>query len=172
MKWIARVTLGVVMLATLALGMLWRADRARHWDRPAWNDRSFVRLKGDAERGEPVRWVMAVNLGCPHCMKRLRATQTVWRERGWQPDLIALLVDTPRRMSPAELRAFPAAQVWWDARGIWRRRWGHRIYGEILHFDRSGRHLRTMTAEHILERSRLPDPEREPAPVEHSPDGG
>jgi hypothetical protein len=172
MKWIASATLGVVVLATLALGLFWRADRTRHWDPPIWSDRSFVRLRGDPGDGEPVQWVMAVHLGCPHCMATLRATQAAWDERGWRPGLIVLLVDTPRGVSPAQLQSVPATRVWWDARGIWRRRWGHRIYGEILHFDRSGRHLRTLTAENILERSRLPDPDRERPPDKRTPDGG
>ncbi len=45
------------------------------------------------------------------------------------------------------LAGLPGAAVWWDARGDWRRRWGHRVYGEVMSCDRAGRFLGTRPPE-------------------------
>jgi hypothetical protein len=173
LRWAANLAAGGAVLVALALGLAWLGDRSRRWETPAWSDRSFVALRAGAVRRErEVRWVMAVNLRCPHCLVTLGRTHAAWTERGWQPALAVLVVDTPERLEPAALRGIPTAQVWWDSRGIWRRRWGHRIYGEILQFDRSGRHVRTVTADDILRRSRLPGPDAANAPADRPREGG
>ena len=85
-------------------------------------------------------WLVAVNPACPHCLEthaRLAAGAGRGRRVG------ALVVDTPRRPGATTLAALAPGPVWWDARGDWRRRWGHRVYGEVLCFDRHGRYLAT-----------------------------
>jgi hypothetical protein len=115
---------------TLAIGVLWFADRARPWEEPRWPDPSFVALRGAPAQG-PIR-VIAVNPSCRRCLASLRI-------HAGADDRVALIVDTPRRPGPEILRAIPAAAVWWDRSGVWRARWGHRVYGEILDFDAAGR---------------------------------
>ena len=121
------------------LGWLRHADRARAWETPALGA-PLVPLRGAAAGTDIGTWLVAVNLDCPHCVAahaRLAARLVPGLRVG------ALLVDTPRRPGPQELAALAAGPVWWDARGDWRRRWGHRVYGEVLVFDRHGRYLAT-----------------------------
>ncbi|HKQ58690.1 MAG TPA: hypothetical protein VJY35_12545 [Candidatus Eisenbacteria bacterium] len=115
---------------TLALGGLWLADRGRRWEEPHWPDPSFVALRGAPAQG-PIR-VIAVNPSCSRCLESLRI-------RAGADDRVALIVDTPRRPGVEMLRAIPAVAVVWDRGGVWRARWGHRVYGEILDFDAAGR---------------------------------
>ncbi len=149
---------GAATIGALLLGGVWLSDRAHRWERPAWRHRSFIRLQGEA-RGEPAaggRWVMAVNPRCGHCLATLARLHVAWARRGGRPDLITLIVDTPERPGPAALRPIPTTQIWWDAQGIWRRRWGHRLYGEVIQFDGAGRFVRTVLADDIFGRSRPP----------------
>jgi hypothetical protein len=55
--------------------------------------------------------------------------------------VVALVVDS--RAQPALHRAetLRVDELWWDAQGVWRHRWGHRLYGELMRFDAEGRLL-------------------------------
>ena len=155
------IAAAVAVMAALALGALWLRDRTRRWEEPRWGSRSFVLVRGGAPApGGPTRmatWVAPVNPRCPHCVTTLRRLHDTWSTRGAAAGLIALIVDTAARPHPSALRAIPPVPVWWDRHGIWRRRWGHRLYGELIEFDGSGRFVRTATAHEVL-RDLRPDP--------------
>ena len=149
---------GAMTLGALVLGGSWWADRAHRWESPAWRHPSFVRLRGAAggSRAGVPTWVVTVNPRCPHCVAALARLRVMWDGDGGREELAALIVDTPRRPGAGVLRRIPTDQVWWDRLGIWRRRWGHRLYGELMQFDGSGRLVRTTLAADIPRRSRLP----------------
>lgn len=121
------------------LGWLRHADRAREWETPALGP-PLVLLRGAAADSGPGTRLVAVNPDCSHCVA---AHARLAAAAGAGPRVGALIVDTPRRPGPRELAALGPGPVWWDARGDWRRRWGHRVYGEVLCFDRRGRYLAT-----------------------------
>ncbi len=160
LRWAMNLAAGLLALGTLALGGTWLLDRVRGWEEPAWRPRAFVRLRGapGGGGGEQALWVMAVNPRCGHCLSTLRRTNAAWSRRGWRPQLAVLIVDTPRPPGASTLAAIPTSQIWWDAAGIWRKRWGHRLYGELLQFDAAGRWARTMSADDLLRRRTLPAP--------------
>jgi len=136
--------LTIACLAMLAvLAVLWRHDRAHPWERPRLDDAGFVQLSGAApSRPFTERWLVIVQHRCPHCREHLaRAVAERAHRTGIRLD--ALFVDTG---TPPVAAAFTSPGVdgwWWDARDTWRRRWGHRLYGEVLVFDRAGRYRRT-----------------------------
>ncbi len=128
---------GMVVAALGALGWLWRSDRARVWESPRLGP-PLVILRAAASSARATTWLVAVNPDCPHCrdvLTRLSADSTASVHVG------ALIVDTPRRPAPATVAALPGSPIWWDARNDWRRRWGHRVYGEVMRFDARGRYL-------------------------------
>lgn len=151
---------GVMALGALLLGGSWLADRAHRWEKPEWRHRSFVLLRGatGGARAGVATWLVAVNPRCPHCVAALPALRAAWDRNGWRDDLAALIVDTPHRPEAEALRRIPTDQVWWDRNGVWRRRWGHRLYGELIQFDGSGRFVRTALAADILRHGWLPQP--------------
>jgi len=55
-----------------------------------------------------------------------------------------LIVDQEREPSPRSVAMLRAETVWWDRAGVWRGRWGHRLYGELLRFDASGKYVETL----------------------------
>jgi hypothetical protein len=129
--------------ALAALGWLWHLDRAREWETPGLGD-PLVLVRAASADSSGGTWLVAVNPDCPHCLQalaRLAARPRAGVRVG------ALIVDTPRRPAPATLAALGVAPLWWDARGDWRRRWGHRVYGEVLCFDHRGRYQRTRLAD-------------------------
>lgn len=137
----------VLAAAALAsLGWLRHADRERDWETPALGA-PLVLLRGAAADSSAETWLVAVNPACPRCLEthaRLVAgAGGAAAPRATRPRVGALVVDTPCRPGAALLAALGAGPVWWDARDDWRRRWGHRIYGEVLCFDRRGRYLAT-----------------------------
>jgi len=139
---------GAALIAVVLLGAWWASDRTRRWERPRWSGESFDLLRampGVEPRGE-ARWVIAVNPRCPSCLRALWRLHATWARHSEREELVALIVDTPARPDPRALRRLPPISVWWDRENRWRRRWGHRLYGELLQFDVSGRHLRTITA--------------------------
>lgn len=159
-----RTTVNLVACAmtigAIALGASWLTDRTRRWERPEWRHPSFVRMRGGSETTQVpgALWVVAVNPRCPHCMATLTRLRETWDRNAWRDDLAALIVDTPRRPDSQALRCIPTDQVWWDRDGVWRLRWGHRLYGELIQFDASGRFVRTALATDILRCARLPEP--------------
>jgi hypothetical protein len=138
----------------LALGWAWHRDRTDHWEEPEWPDDRFVGLRA-GQRSDPgglATWMVPVNPRCPRCLAMLRRLHVGWARRARPERLIALIVDVPRHPSADLLRAIPALPVWWDRDEVWRKRWGHRLYGELIEFDRSGRYLRTVSAHEVLRR--------------------
>jgi hypothetical protein len=158
---------GAMTLGALLLGASWFADRAHRWESPEWRHPSFVRLRGGTgdAHAAVATWVVAVNPRCPHCVGALAQLRARWDHDGWRGELATLIVDTPHRPGAEALRRIPIDQVWWDRNGVWRRRWGHRLYGEMIQFDASGRFVRTVLAADILRRSRLPQPRVPLAPA-------
>ena len=160
---------GLAAAALLALGALWRLDRARAWESPRWDDPGLVVLHiaaradgagraedtgradgtGRAEDPGPAdgsveTWAVAVNPGCLVCRGSLARGLAI-RGLARVPVRIAVLfVDTKHRPSSAILASLSADELRWDSTGAWRRRWGHRVYGELLCFDRSGRFVRSI----------------------------
>ena len=127
----------------VVFGWVWRRDRLRVWAEPRFEAREFVRLSGDAAPGAREFWLVAVNPKCPHCRGHL-ARAAIARRRSIGVRLGILLVDTPKPPAAPAFAHVAVDGLWWDARDTWRRRWGHRVYGEVMVFDRAGRYLRTM----------------------------
>jgi hypothetical protein len=144
--------MGVALAGALALGWAWHRDRTRHWEEPAWAEDRFVRLSVGqrADPGRPATWMMPVNPRCPHCLATLRLLHAEWLKHVRSVRLVALIVDAPARPGAEALRAMPRLPVWWDRDGVWRKRWGHRLYGELIEFDPAGRYLRTIVARDAL----------------------
>jgi hypothetical protein len=143
------VAAGAALLVVLTLGGWWASDRSRRWEPPRWSEDAFVPLRAGARAGPaaPTLWVVTVNPRCPSCIGTLRRIHAVWARRGRPEELIALIVDSPERPEPVALRGIPPIAVWWDRENVWRGRWGHRLYGELLEFDASGRYRRSITAD-------------------------
>jgi hypothetical protein len=137
--WYALATLFVL------LGTLWAVDRERRWQVPRLPISGIESLRGAAEPLPHPRGVLLVPVhpGCPHC---LAAWRRLTHPRPGEPDFeerVALVVDVEQRPSARALRSFETSAVWWDRRGVWRERWGHRVYGERMRFDGSGSYLGT-----------------------------
>ncbi|HEY2954141.1 MAG TPA: hypothetical protein VGK89_02690 [Candidatus Eisenbacteria bacterium] len=139
--------------ALVALGALWAWDRGRVWESPRWDDARLSRLAGGGggavgsaarDGGAVETWVVAVNPDCPHCRASLARALEIRLLARAPIRIAALIVDAGHRPSPAVLAALAADEVRWDSTFAWRRRWGHRIYGELLCFDRSGTLVRTL----------------------------
>jgi hypothetical protein len=125
-----------------ALGWLWHVDRSRLWETPRLGP-PLVLLRAAPADSLAGTWLVAVNPECGHCLQvlaRLTANPIEGVRVG------ALVVDTPRRPGPPVLAALGGTSVWWDSQGDWRRRWGHRAYGEVLCFDARGRYQRARPA--------------------------
>jgi len=143
-----RLNLVALLLACAlfaALGLAWWRDRARTFAEPRWDPARFVALAPDsAAAGE--RWVVAVNLTCPHCQEHLRVLAGRTTARAAPPALAALLVDQPGRPSRLDLGVPLAGGAWWDSAQVWREAWGRRAYGETFRFDARGRLLSSTPA--------------------------
>uniref|UniRef100_A0A832MLK1 Redoxin domain-containing protein n=1 Tax=Eiseniibacteriota bacterium TaxID=2212470 RepID=A0A832MLK1_UNCEI len=166
---VTRLGWGLAAVSLAALGVVWGLDRTRVREAPRWDPARFVALAGGAPapgagvsegaetagsipavRAGPASpaevWAVAVNPECPSCLASLRAARAV-RDRERSPlAVVALVVDTPQRPAPQVARALAAAAdgVWWDRENRWRRRWGHRVYGEVLCFGPDGALLRVL----------------------------
>jgi hypothetical protein len=156
---------GVVVLGVMLLCGAWIVDRSHRWEQPVWRHRSFIRLRGGARAEALARapWVVAVNPRCGHCLTALARLRAAGEPLVAPENVVALIVDTPERPGPGALGSIPTTQVWWDAQGIWRHRWGHRLYGEVLQFDGAGRLVRTVQVSDLLQPSRLLGPPGPPA---------
>jgi hypothetical protein len=148
-----RIAIGIAAMAGIAgvglLGLAWQVDRGRAWETPRWNPSEFVALSPAASDARHELWLVSVHPGCGHCRSELdrhaRAPQGGIR-------IAALVVDTPRRPSASFVATLPVAEAWWDHRNIWRRRWGHRLYGDLMRFDSTGRYLGPTGDDTIAER--------------------
>jgi hypothetical protein len=164
---------GALVVAALALGGLWHADRGRRWEEPRWTAGRFVALRPalDREPGKRSLWLLVVNPRCDRCVTTLRRVQARWARARPDERLAVLIVDSPARPGAAILRGLPPVPVWWDRDHVWRKRWGHRLYGELIGFDAAGRHLGTVAGEHALRLAGPPALNDPTAPVTH-PRGG
>ena len=142
---------GLVMLAlplvlALLLGALWARDRSQRYETPHWDAARFeLLLQSPLPPDRRETWVMAVHPECPHCMTRVPQMADSARAAGVRS--VALVVDSATRPGEPVLARLPMDEVRWDRRGVWRRRWGHRAYGECMRFDRDGRLLVAGAAE-------------------------
>lgn len=158
---------GASAIAVVLLGGWWASDRARRWERPRWSSESFELLRAMPRvepRGE-AQWVVVVNPRCPSCLETLWRLHGTWARHAAGEELVALIVDTPVRPDPRALHRLPPISVWWDRENRWRRRWGHRLYGELIQFDGSGRYQRTIPADEAprIRGSRAPGDSTAPA---------
>jgi hypothetical protein len=154
LHWAIDVAAVAALVSALLLGAFWLRDRMRRWEEPGWGNGSFALLRAETTapgaRASYGTWVAPVNPRCEHCLNMLRRMHTACAARASQPRLVALIVDTPARPPAAALRLIPPMAVWWDRGGIWRRRWGHRLYGELIEFDAAGRYVRTAAVSEFL----------------------
>ena len=134
------LALALVAAAVLVLGLAWWRDGARRYGTPVWEPARFVQLEPATEAGGE-RWLVAVNLRCPHCLAHLRALERRIASRARPPALGVIVVDQPARPASADLGVPLAAGAWWDSARVWRGAWGRRIYGETFRFDTRGRLL-------------------------------
>lgn len=133
------------VLAFLALGAVWLRDRTRSWQVPRWDGTRFDPIVSESLAAEaPVR-VVAVHPRCPHCVAALKRLTERERHEPGPPAgrIVALVVDTPARPAPSLALGLGVSELRWDRAGIWRKRWGRRVYGEVLLFDPRGRYLRS-----------------------------
>ncbi len=131
------LALGVFAL----LGLAWWRDRARHYEEPRWEAARFVTLSPAEPLDGRERWVVAVNLDCPHCQAHLRELAARVAARPHPPALAALVVDQFSRPPALQLGVSLAGGAWWDSAQVWRESWGRRVYGETFRFSPAGRLL-------------------------------
>jgi len=128
----------------LALGAWWASDRGQRWQTPSWAASEFVDVVPPAGAATVTELrVVPINPRCPHCRGHLARAVAECRGR---VDLrvAALIVDTPKPPAVTTCSSAGVDGWWWDAHDTWRRRWGHRIYGEVMVFDRQGRYHGTL----------------------------
>jgi len=136
----AMLGLAIATVALAALGLAWWRDGARSYERPKWTPARFVELSPAAD-GAGERWLVAVNLRCPHCLAHLHALARRIERRARPPALGVIVVDQSVRPARLDLGVPLAAGAWWDSTQVWRERWGRRVYGETFRFDARGRLL-------------------------------
>ena len=163
MSFSGRVGWTLAAAVFLALGALWCFDRTRAWETPRWDDAGLIELRAAGEDAAPEPaggreavsqegvpratieiWAVAVNPHCELCRASLARGLALRRVAQAPVRLAALVVDTRRRPSPTTVAALAADEMRWDSTGAWRHRWGHRVYGELLCFDRAGGFVRTL----------------------------
>jgi len=141
-----QAALGLAVVLFVVLGLAWWRDRSRTFEPPRFDATRFVALA----EGEPLagreRWIVAVNLACPHCQEHLRALAACIAARPHPPALGALLVDQPSRPEAIDLGVPLPGGLWWDRDQAWREAWGRRTYGETFRFDADGRMLSSTPA--------------------------
>jgi hypothetical protein len=129
-------------LSLVALAAAWWVDRHRVWEEPRWMRERFVviadrpRAPGDTAE----TWAIAFNPSCSHCLESLARASRLRVTANPVPRLALLVIDAPRDRVRMPVASEAIDQIWWDVHGVWRRRWGHRVYGEVLRFDAAGRY--------------------------------
>jgi hypothetical protein len=147
-----RVALLLSLAIFLAIGMWWWRDRTRHYETPRWEAARFVMLRPPVPAAGPA-WMVAVNPECSHCRARLADLLRRGSARAAGAGLGVLLVDTPHRPDSLDDGDRLEAGVWWDSLGVWRARWGHRVYGETMVFSGDGTLVRVIRPESAPEDS-------------------
>jgi hypothetical protein len=145
-RWARAAMAAVLVLGgalTTLLGWAWSRS-ARDRETPRLEPGLFETLVPGQGPLPAERWLVAINLGCSHCAGGFARVAAGPAARAAGARVTALLVDMPRRPDPRQL---PSGEVLWDARQVWRRRWGRRAYGEVLCFDDAGRCLRVLPPE-------------------------
>jgi hypothetical protein len=140
------IALALALAVFAALGLAWWRDRARHYDTPRFEPARFVELAPSEPLAGRERWLVAVNLDCPHCQAHVRALAARTATRARPPALAVLVVDQPSRPVALNLGVALAGGAWWDRAQVWRERWGRRVYGETFRFDSLGRLLSSTPA--------------------------
>ena len=135
------IALIVALVLFAALGLAWWRDRARHYETPRFDATRFVPLAPAQPLGGQERWLVAVNLECPHCQAHVRALAARIAAREQKPALAVLVVDQATRPAALALGVPLAGGAWWDQAQVWREVWGRRVYGETFRFDSLGRLL-------------------------------
>jgi hypothetical protein len=140
-----RIVWLVLAVVFVFLGTVWAVDRGRRWDRPRLAAGRFESLGGPLAMPAGSRGILLVplNPGCPHCLASWHRLMEACPGEPRCEDRVALLVDVKQRPPAALLARLRGRAVWWDRRGVWRARWGHRVYGERMRFDGSGSYLGT-----------------------------
>jgi len=133
------MAMSLVLALVAGMGAWWWIDRAIVYERPRWDEASFEAIaESRAARTAAETWVVAVNPACTHCMAGMAALADTLGSAPGAPRLFALVVDTAARPARRSLSHPRLDGVFWDREGVWRARWGHRMYGEILRFDAAG----------------------------------
>jgi hypothetical protein len=118
---LASLGLLVAAGALAALGLAWWSDVAHRYETPAWDATRFVEL-APARAGAGERWLVAVNLRCPHCVRQVRTLATQLARRRHPAALAALIVDQGVRPRGVDLGAPLTGGAWWDSAQVWRGR--------------------------------------------------
>lgn len=133
------LVLAVLLLASL--GAWWWREHAKLRATPRWEPTRFAQLAAPrasaSADADAERWVVAVNLDCPHCQAHLAWLRERIASRATPPLLGALLVDQPTRPDPSTLGTLSAG-AYWDSAQVWREVWGRGMYGETMRFDAHG----------------------------------
>lgn len=147
-RWQTLNGLALVLAGSIlvALGLTWWRERGHTFQDPRWEPARFVQVVPESPGlgGAHERWLVAVNLQCPHCQAHLRALAARTHDRALPPALAALIVDQPTRPEHLDLGVALEGGAWWDSSEVWREKWGRRMYGETFRFDLSG-HLLSST---------------------------
>lgn len=145
---INRAALLVAAVIFVAIGFVWWRDRTHVWEVPRWDATRFVALRATeptvAARGT---WRVAYNPDCMHCRARLAELLRRPRDPVRDPALGVLLVDVRTRPDSLELSSRLDGGVYWDSANVWRARWGHRLYGEVMVFAPDGTLERSVAPE-------------------------
>ena len=135
------IALVLAVCVVTALGLSWWRDRAQRFETPRFAAARFTALAPAEPLAGRERWLVAVNLDCPHCQAHLRALAARTAARAHPPALAVLVVDQASPPPALQLGVPLAGGVYWDRAQVWRESWGRRVYGETFRFDGLGRML-------------------------------
>ncbi len=136
---INQLALGASVFLFVAIGVLWWRDRTHVWETPRFEPGRFARVTAAEPASEGrARFLVAVHPGCSHCRERLAELVREGAADSSGAALAALLVDVEPRPDAPDLGVPLSGGVWWDSAGVWRNRWGRRVYGETFVFTSAG----------------------------------